>query len=90
MPSNGDQMYTFQLDSEAAERVNDGHYKVVLNPQLELPLLAEPQAMVRSVVFSTVTSALRFSRTSLATRARTATWTSFVPTTAVNSAAPRR
>ena len=41
MPSNGDQMYTFQLDSEAAERVNDGHYKVVLNPQLELPLLAE-------------------------------------------------
>jgi hypothetical protein len=52
MPSNRDQMYTFQLDSEAAERVNDGHYKVVLNPQLELPLLAEPQAMVRSVVFS--------------------------------------
>ena len=28
MPSNGDQMYTFQLDSEAAERVDDGHYKV--------------------------------------------------------------
>lgn len=52
MPDNGAQMYTFQLDSEAAEKVNDGHYKVTLTPSLELPLLAQPQAMVRSVVFS--------------------------------------
>jgi hypothetical protein len=52
MPDNGAQMYTFQLDSEAAEKVNDGHYKVSLSPSLQLPLLAEPQAMVRSVVFS--------------------------------------
>eukprot|EP01043_Picozoa_sp_COSAG02_P038389 COSAG02_NODE_2955_length_7670_cov_23.923656_6_plen_549_part_00 len=51
MPGNGAQMYTFQLDSEAAQKVNNGHYKVPLSPPLELPLLAEPQAMVRSVVF---------------------------------------
>jgi hypothetical protein len=44
-------MFTFQLDSEAAQKVNNGHYKVPLSPPLELPLLAEPQAMVRSVVF---------------------------------------
>ena len=41
MPDNGAQMYTFQLDSEAADKVNDGHYKVTLSPPLELPLLAE-------------------------------------------------
>ena len=52
MPGNGAQMYTFQLDSEAAEKVNDGHYRVTLSPSLELPILSEPQAMVRSVVFS--------------------------------------
>ena len=43
MPDNGAQMYTFQLDSEAADKVNDGHYKITLSPPLELPLLAEPQ-----------------------------------------------
>jgi hypothetical protein len=51
MPGNGAQMFTFQLDSEAAQKVNNGHYKVPLSSPLELPLLAEPQAMVRSVVF---------------------------------------
>ena len=32
MPANGAQMYTFQLDSEAAEKVNNGHHMVTLNP----------------------------------------------------------